>query len=66
MTCWKVGRFVQRIVLPRSPGTKRIRSAVASARQAPDSPLGGLQLVAGLVDRGPERGTQADWTPAPQ
>ena len=34
MTCWKVGRFVQRIVSARIPDVKRIRSAVASARQA--------------------------------
>ena len=33
MTCWKVGRFVQRIVSGMKP-EKRMRSFVASARQA--------------------------------
>ena len=37
-TCWKVSRFVQRIVSGRMPEVKRIRSAVASARQALMSP----------------------------
>ena len=34
MTCWKVGRFVQRIVSGSTPDVKRIRSRFASARQA--------------------------------
>jgi hypothetical protein len=34
MSCWNVGRFVQRIVSESTPDVKRIRSAVASARHA--------------------------------
>ena len=33
MSCWNVGRFVQRIVSGRTPDVNRMRSAVASARQ---------------------------------
>ena len=33
MSCWNVGRFVHRIVSGSTPEAKRMRSAVASARQ---------------------------------
>ena len=34
MACWNVGRLVQRIVVPRKPGEKKILSAAALARQS--------------------------------
>ena len=55
MTCWNVGRFVNRAVSGRNPNA--MRSRVASDRHAATSgPCDGGELGGGRVDRGPERG----------
>ena len=51
-----LGRLVKRIVVPSTPGSKWIRSAVASARQASGSaPWAVASSVARRLERGPER-----------
>ena len=55
MTCWNVGRLVQRIVSLSRPGLNEIRSFVASARQAAGvGALLGRELLRRLLKRLPQ------------
>ena len=66
-TCWKVGRFVQRIVSARIPEVKRIRSAPASARHAVGSlPCFAICLGRLLRKRSAVPASNAHVTPLPR
>jgi hypothetical protein len=67
MTCWNVGRFVQRIVSERIPDVKRMRSAVASARHADGAGPWLVSSSAAAASIAPQSASrQAYSTPAPQ
>jgi hypothetical protein len=67
MTCWNVGRFVQRIVSGSTPDVKRIRSAVASARQAEGMGPCDASRDAAAVSIATHKDSRQVWsTPPPQ
>ena len=67
ITCWKVGRFAQRIVSVRIPGAKRMRSFVASARHAAGSaPWAAWSSLPAASNAAQSDARQAATSPAPQ